>query len=258
MPKVLWEQIVTPDDRNRVRLETRCLLIEGNDQCILVDTGLGDKLTDEERVFLNVSGQRRLLRNLADLGVGPMDIDLVINTHLHADHCGGNTVKEGVGELLPAFPKAVYCVQRLELADALFPNERTQATYRLDNFQPIQQRGQLRILWGDTRLTKEVQVLVTPGHTRAHQCVLIESGGEKAVFLGDVASWPVHLERLAWVSAYDVEPLVSIETKRSLARWAVEEHVLLLFEHHPEIMAGYLHPTERADRFWLEPVEMSE
>lgn len=258
VPKVLWEQIVTPDDRNRVRLETRCLLIEGNDQCILVDTGLGDKLTDEERVFLNVSGQRRLLRNLADLGVGPMDIDLVINTHLHADHCGGNIVKEGVGELLPAFPKAVYCVQRLELADALFPNERTQATYRLDNFQPIQQRGQLRILWGDTRLTEEVQVLVTPGHTRAHQCVLIESGGEKAVFLGDVASWPVHLERLAWVSAYDVEPLVSIETKRSLARWAVEEHVLLLFEHHPEIMAGYLHPTERADRFWLEPVEMSE
>ncbi len=256
VPKVLWEEFATPDEKNRVCLETRCLLIEGRQQRILVDTGLGDKLTAEERAFLNVKGERRLLQNLANLGIGPMDIDLVINTHLHADHCGGNTIGEGTDGLLPTFERATYCVQRLELADALFPNERTQATYRLENLEPVQQRGQLRVLWGDTRITEEVRVVVTPGHTRAHQCVLIESEGEKAVFLGDVASWPVHLERLAWVSAYDVEPLVSIETKRSLARWAVEEHVLLLFEHHPQIMAGYLHPTERADRFWLEPVEI--
>lgn len=256
VPKVLWEEFAIPDEKNRVCLETRCLLIEGRQQWILVDTGLGDKLTGEERAFLNVKGERRLLQNLAKLGIGPRDIDLVINTHLHADHCGGNTIGEGTDGLLPTFERATYCVQRLELADALFPNERTQATYRLENLEPVQQRGQLRVLWGDTRITEEVRVVVTPGHTRAHQCVLIESEGEKAVFLGDVASWPVHLERLAWVSAYDVEPLVSIETKRSLARWAVEEHVLLLFEHHPQIMAGYLHPTERADRFWLEPVEI--
>jgi glyoxylase-like metal-dependent hydrolase (beta-lactamase superfamily II) len=99
-------------------------------------------------------------------------------------------------------------------------------------------------------------VVVTPGHTRAHQCVVIESGGQTAMFLGDLASWPIHMERLAWVPAYDVEPMVSIETKRRLARWAVENHVLLIFEHHPEIVAGYLHPTGRPDRFEVEPVEL--
>jgi glyoxylase-like metal-dependent hydrolase (beta-lactamase superfamily II) len=143
----------------------------------------------------------------------------------------------------------------LELADASFPNERTRATYLRDNFEPLEQTGQLRTLWGDTRLTDQVRVIITPGHTRAHQCVVIESEGQTALFLGDVASWPIHMERLAWVPAYDVEPLVSIETKRNLARWAIENHVLLIFEHHTEIQAGYLHPTDRSDRFRLEPVK---
>jgi glyoxylase-like metal-dependent hydrolase (beta-lactamase superfamily II) len=98
---------------------------------------------------------------------------------------------------------------------------------------------------------------VTPGHTRGHQCVVIESGGKTAIFLGDLASWPIHIERLSWIPAYDVEPLVSLETKRSLARWAVEKRVLLIFEHHPEIQAGYLHPTDRSDRFRLEPIDLT-
>ena len=116
--------------------------------------------------------------------------------------------------------------------------------------------GGLCVLRGDARLTNEVRVVVAPGHTRAHQCVVVESGGQTAIFLGDVAFWPIHMERLAWVPAYDVEPMVSIETKRRLAQWAVENHVLLIFEHHPEIVAGYLHPTERQDRFRLEPVDI--
>jgi glyoxylase-like metal-dependent hydrolase (beta-lactamase superfamily II) len=146
----------------------------------------------------------------------------------------------------------------LELADALIPNERTRAIYRRENFQTLEDSGRLRVLWGDARLTDEVRVIVTPGHTRAHQCVVIESEGQTAIFLGDLASWPIHLERLAWVPAYDLEPMISIETKRNLARWAVERGALLIFEHHPEIVAGYLHPTERPDRFWLEPVTVQQ
>jgi glyoxylase-like metal-dependent hydrolase (beta-lactamase superfamily II) len=233
----------------------RSLLIQTDEQRILVDTGYGDKLSDKERGFIRLSGERRLLASLEKLGVGPLDVDLVINTHLHADHCGGNTRYDGDGELVPTFPWATCCIQRLELADALFPNERTRATYLRENFQPLEEAGLLRILSGDTRLTDEVRVVVAPGHTRAHQCVVIESGGQTAMFLGDVASWPVHMERLSWVPAYDVEPLVSIETKRRLAHWAIENHVLLIFEHHPQIAAGYLHFTERPDRFRLEPVE---
>jgi len=256
VPKALWQQVMEPDSRNRLPFHLRSLLIETNGQHIMVDTGYGDKLPERERSFISLAGEERLLRSLAELGLAPDHIDLVINTHLHGDHCGGNTRYDGSGQLVPTFPRAVYCIQRLELADASFPNERTQATYLPENFRPLERTGQLRTLWGDTRLTDEVRVIVTPGHTRAHQCVAVESEGETALFLGDVASWPIHMERLAWVPAYDVEPLVSIETKRSLARWAVANHSLLIFEHHPQIVAGYLHSGERPDRFRLEPVEL--
>jgi glyoxylase-like metal-dependent hydrolase (beta-lactamase superfamily II) len=256
VPKALWEQVGQPDERNRLHFDTHCLLIETAKERILVDTGYGDKLSEKERNFISIEGEGQLLKNLERLGVAPQDVELVINTHLHGDHCGGNTQYAADGTVVPTFPRATYCVQRLELADASFPNERTRATYLQENFAPLQQAGQLRVLWGDTRLTPEVRAMVTPGHTRAHQCVVIESAGQTAVFLGDLASWPVQMERLAWVAAYDVEPLVSIETKRNVVRWAIENHVLLIFEHHPEIGAGYLHETERSDRFRLEPVHM--
>lgn len=257
VPKALWQKVMAPDERNRLPFHLRCLLIESSEQRVLVDTGFGDKLSEKERSFISLEGERRLLNSLERLGIGPLDVDLVINTHLHGDHCGGNTRYED-GEPVATFPWATYCVQRLELADASFPNERTRGTYHAENFQPLERAGQLRVLWGDTRLTDEIRVVVTPGHTRAHQSIFVESQGQKAVFLGDLASWPIHMERLAWVPAYDLEPMVSIETKRSLALWAIENHALLIFEHHPEIVAGYLHPTERPDRFRLEPVNMED
>lgn len=256
VPKTLWAKVAEPDEQNRLAFDMRSLVIVTAEKCILVDTGYGDKLSEKQRGFIKLKGERRLLTDLERLGIGPSDVNLVINTHLHGDHCGGNTRYNQTGELVATFPQATYCVQRLELADASFPNERTRATYLQDNFAPLEDAGQLRSLWGDTRLTDEVRVVVTPGHTRAHQCVVIESEGKQALFLGDMASWPIHMERLSWVPAYDVEPLVSIETKRRLACWAIENHVLLIFEHHTEIQAGYLHPTERPDRFRLEPVSM--
>jgi glyoxylase-like metal-dependent hydrolase (beta-lactamase superfamily II) len=231
------------------------LLIQSDKQRILVDTGYGDKLSPKERGFISLTGEGRLLRSLEQAGVGPLDIDLVVATHLHGDHCGGNTRSEN-GRLVPTFPAATYVVQRLELADAMWPNERTRATYLADNWDPVAHSGRLCVLSGNARLTDEVRLVVMPGHTRAHQCVVVESEGQTAIFLGDVASWPIHIERLAWVPAYDVEPLVSIETKRNLARWAVERQALLIFDHHPAVAAGILHDTERPDRFRLEPVEI--
>ena len=256
VPKALWSQIAVPDERNRLQFEMRCLLIESDEARILVDSGYGDKIPDKARAFISLEGERRLLGDLARLAIEPQDVDIVICTHLHADHCGGNTRFDENGELMPTFPRAAYCVQRLELADATYPNERTRATYLRDNFYPLEKAGQLRVLDGNTRLSDEVRVIVTPGHTRAHQCVVVESAGQSALFLGDTASWPIHMERLSWVPAYDVEPLISIETKRNLARWAIEREALLIFEHHTEIKAGYLRATERSDRFRLEPVDI--
>lgn len=255
MPKIEWQAIRQPDALNRVPLEQRCLLIETEEQCILVDTGYGDKISERERSFISLEGRQRLLRSLGALGIRPQDIDMVINTHLHSDHCGGNTRYDESGNPVPVFPRATYCVQRAEISEALYPNERTRAVYHRENFEPIEESGQLRVLHGDTQLTSEVRVILTPGHTPGHQSVVVECGGQTAIFLGDVATWPIHIERLACIAAYDVQPLLSIETQRHLAHWAIENRVLLIFEHHPEIAAGYLHPTESPECFRLEAIE---
>jgi glyoxylase-like metal-dependent hydrolase (beta-lactamase superfamily II) len=251
VPKLLWEQVATPDDKNRVRMTFNCLLIRSREGTILVNTGLGSKLGHKGAKIFGVDPQRAgLLDALAHLGVAPEDVDIVINTHLHADHCGGNT-RHADGEVVPTFPRAEYWIQRLEWADAILPNERTRATYLADNFLPLERRGQVRILHGDTRVSECVHTVITRGHTRAHQSVLIESGGKKAFFLSDLAPFPVHIERLAWVPAFDVEPLETIETKRRLQRWAVDEKALLIFEHAVETPLGYLR-EESEGRYYVE------
>lgn len=249
VPKALWERIANTDEVNRVGMVFHGWLIESAGRRILVDTGHGTKLDDKFKQHFAVEEDDRLLVSLAAIGVSPEEVDIVINTHLHADHCGGNTRRRG-DQIVATFPNAEYWVQRLEYADALFPNERTRATYLAENFRPLEESGQLRLLYGDTRVTPEVRCLVTRGHTRAHQCVVIESGGQVAICLGDLAPWAVHFERLAWVPAYDVEPLETIETKRRVRDWALETGAILLFDHDPGVAAGIL--REQDGRFKVE------
>jgi len=239
VPKVLWGRVVQADELNRIPMALNCLLVVSEGKRILVDTGFGDKLSPRERQVWSVAGENRLVGDLRRLGLAPEDIDIVINTHLHSDHCGGNTMLRN-GEVVPTFPRAEYWIQRLEWADARYPNERTRATYLAENFVPLEERGQLRLLYGDTRVTSEVRCVVTRGHTRAHQSVIIESGGETAIYLGDLASWTIQMERLAWTSAFDVEPLETIETKRRIRDWALEKTALLIFEHDSRVQKGYL------------------
>lgn len=238
VPRVLWEKLLAPDAQNRVLTALNCLLIVTDAKTILVDTGLGTKLSAKQEENFARRGGSRLLNNLARIGVMPQDIDLVVNTHLHADHCGGNTRRDGE-EIVPTFPRAEYWVQRQEFLDASFPNERTKATYFPDNFIPLER---VCLLDGDTQVTDEVRTMVTPGHTRSHQSILIESGGQKALFLGDLAGRTIYLENLAWVPAYDLEPMVSIETKRRIRQWAFEENVLLIFQHDAVMTLGHIHP----------------
>lgn len=254
VPKVLWEKVLQPDELNRVPMSLNCLLIESEGKRILVDTGHGDKLSAKEREFMNLVGERRLLGSLERLGLAPQDIDIVINTHLHRDHCGGNTFLLD-GQPVPTFPRAEYWIQRLEWADASFPNERTKGTYFADNFAPLEKRGQVRLLYGDTRVTSEVHCLVTRGHTRAHQSVVIESEGKTAIYLGDLAPLAVMMERLAWVPAYDVEPLETIETRRSIRQRAWEKGALLIFDHDQQMPMGYLREVD--GQFKVEPIEVT-
>ncbi len=254
VPRVVWQRYLPPDEQNRVPLVLHSLLVRSEGQVILVDTGYGDKLGDKARRHAGLDRpQGDLLVALARLGLAPEDIDIVLNTHLHSDHCGGNTCLKN-GHLKPTFPRARYLIQRLEMADALFPNERTQATYLPENYQPLLETGQLELLSGDTQITREVRTVITRGHTRAHQVVVLESGGETALFTADMATLHYHFERLAWVTGYDVEPLESIETKRYWQRWALAKDALLLFQHDSQVPAGKL--RIEGEQLRVEPVEI--
>ncbi len=254
VPKVIWEQKLPADELNRVPFHLNCLLLKAGGKNILVDTGQGTKLTPKQ---INIIGLERpgggLVQELAKLGIAPSDIDIVINTHLHSDHCGGNTKFDADGEtIIPTFSRAEYWIQRLEWADAILPNERTRATYFHKNFEPLQQTGQVKLLTGDTPVVDGVNLVITRGHTRAHQSVLIESEGKFGLYVADMSTLSYHFERTAWVTAYDVEPLENIETKRRWQHWAVETGAVIMFEHDPNITAATLHPDGR--HFKLNPL----
>ena len=261
VPRVLWEKVIQPDALNRIPMDVRCMLVESSAGPILVDTGHGLKLPAKRLQQLNLVGPTRLLDDLAAVGYRPADVRMVINTHLHADHCGGNTYLDADGQLQPTFPNATYLVQRLELADATYPNERTRNTYFGENFLPLSAlcdrdaQGVLRVLSGDTQITPEVRVQVTPGHTRSHQVVIVESSGDTGIFLAD-AGYVTNLERIAWAPAFDVEPLASIETRRALREWALSRRALLFFQHDVATPAGRLRREE--DEWRVEPVAASQ
>jgi glyoxylase-like metal-dependent hydrolase (beta-lactamase superfamily II) len=255
VPKVLWQEVVTPDELNRVRMTTRCLYVESEGVRILANTGLGPKLTDKQKhVFGLERPEGDLLDDLARLGVAPEDVDIVIATHLHSDHFGGTTIWGSDGEAVPTFPRAEFWVQRQEWADARYPNERTRGTYLPENLLPLEASGRLRLLNGDTVVTSEVHTLVTRGHTRAHQCVILESGNQTAIYLSDLAPLTVNLERLAWIPAFDAEPLETLETKRRIRDWVLAADVLLIFEHDPGVPLGRL--CRVGEKYWVEPVSI--
>jgi glyoxylase-like metal-dependent hydrolase (beta-lactamase superfamily II) len=239
VPKTLWADSCCPDEHNRIPLSLTCLLIKAHGKNILVDTGLGDKEDATFRERFAVERTPTLLDSLKRLGVHRDDVYMVINTHLHFDHAGGNTMQGGEGNLESTFPRARYCVQRGEFEDAARANERTRASYRMDNIVPISHGNQWEFLHGDTELLPGITAMVTAGHTRHHQAVRIESEGQAAVFLGDLIPTASHLP-LPYIMGYDLYPIETLETKRRVLAQACEENWLLVFEHDPLIQAGYI------------------
>lgn len=244
VPRVLWQRAITPNEDNLIPTDARSLLIEADCALILVDTGHGDKLSPKLRRYLGLGERsRRLIGELARVGYKPEDVDIVICTHLHLDHIGGNTHwAEGEENLcaVPTFPNARYIVQRVDLAAANSPNERTSATYLPENWQPLKEAKVLDVIAGPQRLAAQVRTEMAPGHTDALQIVWVEDRGESLVFLGDACSWYPHMNRLAWVPAFDLYPLLSIETKRRLQFDILERDALMLFQHDGQVVTGRL------------------
>ena len=256
VPRRSWSRYLPADDRQLVPFAYHNLLIRAADTTIIVDTGFGNCLNETQRARLNMTHHDGTHAGLEALGISPAEIDIVVDTHLHDDHCTGNFRLTDDGQRQPAFPNAQYLVQRREYQDAIAPNERTRATYLAENFVPLYESGQLRLLDGDSEIVPGAQALVTPGHTPAHMSLRIESQGEHAAYLCDLATLAIHFERLAWMTAYDVEPLVTLETKRRWQRWALETDALLVFPHDTVKKAGRL---KRNDKGFLsvEPVNLA-
>jgi glyoxylase-like metal-dependent hydrolase (beta-lactamase superfamily II) len=256
-PRPLYRPYFEPDAHNLIPMALHCLVVRAAGKTVVVDTGLGLKLTERQRRNWGVvRDSGNLIDWLARLGVRPESVDLVINTHLHADHAAGDT-KFGVDEhdIVPTFPNAEYVVQRREYEDAVHPNERTAASYLPINYQPLVESGRMRLLDGDTEILPGIHGVITRGHTPAHMSIRFESQGQHALFVADMASYAVHFEKLGWMTAYDVEPLQTLETKRRWQQWALDTGALLIFQHDPTRRAGRL--VQDGDRRVLEVVELA-
>jgi glyoxylase-like metal-dependent hydrolase (beta-lactamase superfamily II) len=242
VPRVMWQRVIAANELNQVPNDIRCMLVESDAGLILVDSGNGDKLNAKQRQILGLDDRNeRLLGEIAKVGYRAEDVDIVLLTHLHGDHAGGNTQRAGEsGPIVATFPRARYLAQRIELSEAHFPNERTAATYLRDNWQPLLETKQMTVVDGPQRLGSQVRTTIAPGHTAALQVVWVEDQGERLVFLGDACSWAVHMERLAWVPSYDIYPMTSIETKRALRQEIMQADALMVFQHDPQVVTGRL------------------
>ncbi|MDF3053400.1 MAG: hypothetical protein K0S19_1505 [Geminicoccaceae bacterium] len=248
VPRTLWQTRIEPDQRHRIQLAMRCLLVEHGDGLVLIDTALGNK---EDAKFLDIygidnqglEGATQLEDALASAGFLPRDVKWVINTHLHFDHAGGNTTMDPDLEndprrhVRPTFPNATYVVQQGELEFARHTNERTRASYLPHNFEPIAAAHRWKLLNGDSEVLPGISVRLTPGHVPFHQAVLLQDRGESALFVGDLFPTTAHLP-LPWIMGYDLEPLRTLESKRAILDQAVAGGWRLVFEHDPRVAVG--------------------
>lgn len=237
VPKVLWRNIYPADQDNRIRLGLNSLLIDTGRERLLVDTGIGPDLDSRLRDFYAVERDPGLIGELEALGIGREDIDYVINTHLHFDHCGGNTFKAEEGRFVPSFPKAVYVIQKCEWEAGLNPVSRDKPSYHQQYFSPLAEHGQVELVEGNREIVPGVETVLAEGHTACHQCVKVVSEGRTLCFLGDMVPTSGHVG-LPYIMSYDLFPQTTMETKERFLRQAVKEDWIVAFNHDPEITFG--------------------
>ena len=254
VPRVMWERLgVQMNERYQMPLGLNSVLLRSQGKTILIETGVGEKERPLQQTRRTAGGS--LLDELSALGLTPADVDVVINTHLHADHCGWNTRKQNDGSYVATFPRARYYVQRAEWDAAIAPNERTRATYLAENMLPLEASAQVELVDGECSLTDEVTIIPAFGHSMGHAVVALTSAGESAVYLGDMIQHAAQLERLAWISSFDVYPLEAMESKRAVTAKAIAEQQLVIACHADYPGIGRLTETD-GKRRW-EPVTPS-
>jgi methylmalonyl-CoA epimerase len=238
VPKALWEKQAAPDDRNRILMAMRPLIVRGA-RTMLIDAGLGDKDDAKFHEIYGVDRSRNLDHTLAEAGLAPEDIDIVLASHLHFDHAGGFTVRDGSGRIRPKFPRAQYVVRRGEWEDATHPHERNRASYLAGNYVPLADAGVLQLVDDDVTIMPGVRVRRTGGHCMHHQMAIIESGGKTAVFAADLMPTTAHLAP-PWIMGYDLYPMDTLAAKKAFLAEVMEKDALVFFEHDPAVAAGHI------------------
>ncbi len=250
VPKLLWERRTPADERNRIHLAMRPLLVRGSTKTLIIDAGIGGKMDSKSVEIYGVDRSCNLDHSLADAGLMADDVEVVLASHLHFDHAGGFTERRPDGSLAPRFRRARYVARTAEWEDATHPHERNRASYLAENFVPLREAGVLDLVPGDAEIVPGVRVVRTGGHTMHHQIVRIESGGRTAVFTADLIPTTAHVDP-AWIMGYDLYPMDTLAFKRAFVREAIEREYLIFFEHDPTIAAGYI--REKDGRRYVEP-----
>jgi glyoxylase-like metal-dependent hydrolase (beta-lactamase superfamily II) len=241
VPKIMWSRKVTADEKNYVQAGLNSLLIRTGKQTVLVETGMGNKLS--ERMVKFYGQPAKLPANLAAGGVAPEDIDIVINTHLHFDHCGWNTVRDKDGKIVPTFPRAKYYAPEGEWQYARRPSERDAISYIPDNYDPLVQSGQMTLLQGGEEIVPGISVKTFPGHTAHMQAVIVESGGRTACYISDLIASTAHID-ITWGMSFDLYPLQTIESRKQYYAKAIPEKWLTIFTHDPKMPWAYVEKDE--------------
>jgi glyoxylase-like metal-dependent hydrolase (beta-lactamase superfamily II) len=251
IPKTMWQRVAPADERNRIQMRMNSLLIRAGGKLILVETGAGDKF-DAKKRDIYALGEPPLLAELAKRGVKPEQIDIVVNTHLHFDHCGGNT-RIVDGKLKPTFSNARYFVQWGELEHARRASERDRASYFPENYEPITETDQWELAEGDAEIVPGVELIRVPGHNRDMMCVRLSGGGKTAMLLADLIPTTAHLP-LPWIMGFDLYPMETLENKRKWIPEITRHEVLAIFGHDPKISAAWL--RDQDGKVVVEPVDV--
>jgi glyoxylase-like metal-dependent hydrolase (beta-lactamase superfamily II) len=241
VPKTLWSRKVVADERNLVPCGLNSIVVRTEDKTILIETGLGNKLSEKMAKIYNQPAQ--LVDNLAAAGTAPEDVDIVINSHLHFDHCGWNTIRRG-DKIVATFPKARYYAQEGEWRHARRQHERDAVSYMTENYDPLVESGQMELIKGNREIVPGVSVEVFPGHTENMQAVILRSGGETACYISDLIPTRAHLD-LTWVMAFDLAPIETIENRKRYYARAIPEKWLTMFTHDGEVPWAYVEHDDK-------------
>ena len=238
VPRALWSKVSPPDEENRIRLNMNCLFVETKEERILIETGAGDKWSQKHEAMYGIRRERPLSESLrAITGVRAEEINIVVNTHLHFDHAGGNTTRDDAGRIVPTFPNARYFVSRAEHEHAAMPHERDRASYLPENWQAVEASGQLELKEADYEVVPGLRMETIAGHSRTMQCARLTRGGQTLFCFADLVPTRSHVP-FAWIMGYDLFPVETLEAKKQLLPQAARERWLCLFYHDPEAPLG--------------------